>query len=429
MSGITDVSRRGLLGGAAGLGTAALLAGCGSNRGRGSKDPVGGEGGKASLEQWYHQYGEDGTKNAALGYAKEYTEADVTVTWVPATSGYGAKLSSAFSGGSAPDCFEFHTDRSMVAAEQVAPLDDLVAEVIDDFAESDIKSNTIDGKQYAIPMIIDPQMIYYRKSMLDAKGITPPETLDDLVAAAKELTDGKVKGLFLGNDANATGGAILNTLVFAAGADFLDDDHKVSINFDGLGAALETMRRFTADKSLLLGAPTDWVDPGAINSELCAMQWIGMWAVPGMEKAHPDDIGCFPAPKVGSQGRPAVWKGGWSAMVNAKGPNVDAAKAFTKWLWIDNTAAQEDWCLSYGFHIPPRTSVAEKAAKLTEGVAAESVKFNTEAGFAQSPEWTPAMDTALKDAATRIVGKGADPSTELKSAEKKINNELDKIFG
>jgi len=37
----------------------------------------------------------------------------------------------------------------------------------------------------------------------------------------------------------------------------------------------------------------------------------------------------------------------------AKSKHIDDAKAFLKWLWIDNTADQEDWCLSYGFHIPP----------------------------------------------------------------------------
>ncbi len=48
-------------------------------------------------------------------------------------------------------------------------------------------------------------------------------------------------------------------------------------------------------------------------------------------------------------------------MVSAKAKDVEAAKAFVKWLWIDNTADQEDFNLSYGFHIPPRKSLAAKA--------------------------------------------------------------------
>jgi multiple sugar transport system substrate-binding protein len=106
---------------------------------------------------------------------------------------------------------------------------------------------------------------------------------------------------------------------------------------------------------------------------------------------------------------------------------VEEAKAFTKWLWVDNLTDQEDWCLSYGFHIPPRKSLAAKAEKLQSGVAAESVKLNTDHGVANSPEWTPAMQTALSDAVTRIIGKNADPEKELDAAVKKINAELAKI--
>ncbi len=55
-------------------------------------------------------------------------------------------------------------------------------------------------------MIVDPQVIYYRKSLLDKAGIKPPETIDDLIAAAKELTTNKVKGIFVGNDGGLAAG-------------------------------------------------------------------------------------------------------------------------------------------------------------------------------------------------------------------------------
>jgi multiple sugar transport system substrate-binding protein len=39
------------------------------------------------------------------------------------------------------------------------------------------------------------------------------------------------------------------------------------------------------------------------------------------------------------------------------------------------------------------------------------------------------MNTALTDAVTRVIGKGADPEKELAGAVKKVTTELDKIFG
>ena len=34
-----------------------------------------------------------------------------------------------------------------------------------------------------------------------------------------------------------------------------------------------------------------------------------------------------------------------------------------KWLWVDNTDAQMEFALDYGFHIPARTSLAEAAER------------------------------------------------------------------
>ncbi|MCW5882346.1 MAG: extracellular solute-binding protein [Anaerolineae bacterium] len=52
-----------------------------------------------------------------------------------------------------------------------------------------------DGKAFAIPTHGATEIIYLRKDLADAKGIKPPETWEELFAAAKALTDkGKVWG-------------------------------------------------------------------------------------------------------------------------------------------------------------------------------------------------------------------------------------------
>jgi ABC-type glycerol-3-phosphate transport system substrate-binding protein len=115
------------------------------------------------------------------------------------------------------------------------------------------------------------------------------------------------------------------------------------------------------------------------------MQWIGMWAVPGMQKVLGDDIGVIPFPKLDAQSKPAVYSGGWTQFVSAKSANIDAAKKFVKWLWLDKADFQEDWSLNYGFHIPPRKSLAAKASKLQSGVAADTVKLNQDYGHTDNP--------------------------------------------
>ena len=122
------------------------------------------------------------------------------------------------------------------------------------------------------------------------------------------------------------------------------------------------LRTLASDKSLLLGAPTDWWDPsahqpGAVRHAV-AGHVGGARHVGRARRGRPRRV---PVPAAVSEGQAAVVAGGWPAMVSAKSKDVEAAKAFTKWLWVDNLEDQEDWCLNYGFHIPPRKSLAAKA--------------------------------------------------------------------
>lgn len=416
----TDLSRRMFLRGAGGLAALSTLAACGGNTGR----PSGGDSSKPTIAQWYHQYGEKGTQQAAQKYAKAYDKANVVVQWTPGD--YGSKLSSGLLSDKGPDVFESQLNIAMVRSKQVVALDDLLADVKSDFNAGDLATNTIDGKVYGIRMIVDPQLIYYRKSLFDQAGIKPPETIDDLIAASKELTTKDVKGMFVGNDGGlALGGPALQS----SGGSYLTDDHKPNFTNDRAAQAFGKLHELYASKSILLGNPTDWTDPGAFLNGLVAMQWEGLWAMPAIQEKWGDDFGVFPFPKLDDQGHPAIYSGGWTQFVSAKAKDVDAAKAYVKWLWIDKSDFQEDWSLNYGFHIPPRKSLAAKAKKLQTGPAAETVKLTEQYGFTDNPSWTPVMGSAYGDMLTNIIKKGADPAAEIGKAEKKVQAELDRLYG
>ncbi|MFF5183105.1 ABC transporter substrate-binding protein [Streptomyces sp. NPDC000345] len=411
-------SRRSLFRAAAGMAAAGTLAACGSNNGRG------GSGSGKGLVQYFHAYGEAGTEQAIKRYAKAYKDANVTTQWITG-SNFESKLFAALLTDQAPDLFEFHPQYQLIESGQVADLTDLIEPVKDDFNQADIASHTVDGKTYGIRMIDDPQFFFYRKSMLEKAGVEPPTTLDELMEAAAKLTTSKVKGLFLGNDLHA----VIQPLIYGAGADTLDDKNQIAYHTDGVVEGLKAMRKIFTSGDLLLDAPADFWDPSALNQGLCAIQWCGMWAMPQFQKALGDDLGIMPFPKVGSAGRPAVYNGGWSMFVNAKGKNVDAAKEYVKWLWIDQKEYQEDWALSYGFHIPPRTSIAAGADKLKSGLPAEGVKLFNEFGHFDRIGWTQAMITATEDVFANCVRKNGDPEAALDQCDKKVDAELKKLFG
>ncbi|MFG2933988.1 ABC transporter substrate-binding protein [Streptomyces achromogenes] len=411
--------RRSILRAAAGLAAAGALGACGGNNGRG-----GGSGSGKRLVQYFHAYGEPGTEQAIKRYAKAYSKADVTTQWITG-SNFESKLFASLLTDQAPDLFEFHPQIQLVRSGQVADLTDLIAPVKDDFNRADIQSHTVDGKIYGVRMIDDPQFFFYRKSMLQKAGIEPPRTLDELVEAAAKLTTSKVKGLFLGNDLHA----VINPLIWSAGADTLNEKNEIAYHTDAVIAGLRTMRKLFTSGHLLLDAPADFWDPSALSQGLCAIQFSGMWAMPQFQQALGDDLGIMPFPKVGNAGRPSVYNGGWSVFVNAKGKNVDAAKEYVKWLWLDRKEYQEDWATSYGFHIPPRTSIAQGTGKLKSGLPAEGVRLFDEYGHFDNIGWTQAMITATEDLFADCVRKGGDPEAALDRCDKTVNAELKKLFG
>ncbi|MGH4028124.1 ABC transporter substrate-binding protein [Actinomycetota bacterium Odt1-20B] len=412
------ISRRALLGTGTALG---LLTACGSNTGRDG----GSSGGKGpKLSQWYHQYGETGTEDAVKRYAAAYKKAGVSVQWRPGN--YDEQTAAALLTDSGPDVFEVNGPTlDQIQGGQVVDVTDLVEPVKDDFNQAALAPKTYDGKIWAVPQVVDMQLLYYRKSLLADAGVEPPKSMDELVDAAKALTTKKTKGLFLGNDGGA--GALGMTPLYAAGLSSVTEDGKVGFDDPAAARIMAKLRQLYADKSLLLGAPSDWSDPSAFVQGLTAMQWSGLWALPGVKKELGDDFGVLALPADGSRGKPTVPVGAFGSAVSSRSRHKEAAKDFVKWLWIERTDYQRDFALSYGFHIPARISLAKKADQLKEGAAADAVRFATEHGYAEPLLWTPASRTAYQDALSRIIKSGANPESELKKVVRTVQKELDRV--
>ena len=426
-------SRRTLMSiGGAAAATGALAA-CGDNTGRETPATTAASGGASSgtsnvaLSQWYHQYGEDGTQAAVQRYAAAYKDATVTVVWK--AGDYDQSTAASLLTDSGPDVFEYGNGPSidMIKANQVVDMTDLFGDTKSDFNPSVLKRMTYQDKIWAIPQVVDMQILVYKKSALAAAGVTPPTTIDELIAAAKTLTKGNVKGIFLGNDGGASlmGGPML----WSAGLDYLTEDNKFGFDDPRAATALGKLRQLWVDKSVLLGAPKDWYDASALVNGLCAMQFTWLWTFPDLKKGLGDDFGVMAWPKLDDQGKASVPVGAYGSCVSAKSKNVDAAKAFAKWLWIEQTADQIDFASAYGFHIPARTSLIPQATPLASGQAADAAKIAVENGHAQNQIlWTPKSATAFGDMMTRIVKEGADPKTEIAGVKAIADAELKRVL-
>ncbi|KZB87348.1 ABC transporter substrate-binding protein [Amycolatopsis regifaucium] len=369
-----------------------------------------------SLSQWYHPYPEPGVQEAVTRYAAAYQKSKVAVQWNP--DDYETKLAAALQAGPVPDIFEGQVTLDRVRQNLLVPLDDVLAPVRGDFTPSVLAAQTVDGKTYGIPQALDIQVLFYRKSFLQEAGVRPPQTLDELVDAARKLSKDGVKGLFAGNDAGAA--ALAGPLLWAAGLDFVKDGK--SVGFDDPRAATVFGKLRDLNGSLLLGAPVDWADPIPFIDGLAAMQWTWLANLPKIQDTMKDDVGVLPFPRLDAAGAASVPVSGLSAMVHSKSLNPNAAKDFVKWLWLERTDFQQEFATKFGFHLPARLSVLDKLGQVDD--AARLVKEN---GRAAGPLWTPTANTALVGALGRIARDGADPATETKTAIEAVKTELGRL--
>lgn len=424
-----NLNRRHLFAAAGGLAAAATLAACGSNDGGlgGSSNPSS-NGSGATLTQWYHEYGEAGVKEAVEKYAAAYDKAKVTAVWNPGE--YAKKLGSALLTNDVPDVFESEQGASldMIKQGQVADLTDIVKPVESQFSPAVMKRFKFDDKYYAIPQVIDMQLLYYRKSVLEKAGVQPPKTFAELVDAANKVATGDMGGFFAGNDG---GVGVLGTIfIWASGLEQFDEARtKATFLEPAFYDALKAYRDFSKGKGLLQSASKEWYDGAPFVNGETAMQWGGLWSMPDIQKAHGDDFGVVPFPAIGSSGRVAVPFGAFGSCVAAKGKNVEAAKEFVKWLWIDQEDKQVEFADAFGTHIPAKTALVEKASKLKDGPGSEAAKFVAENGFTNDIMWTGPLGDAYGAAVINVIKKNADPAAEFKKVGDLAATELKRVKG
>ena len=408
---------------------AAGLSACGSNTGR--PDPAASASGGAStsgvqLSQWYHEYGEEGVEQAVKRYAAGYPGAKVSVTWNPGD--YDKLVSAALLTDDVPDVFEYGNGPTldMIKAGQVLDLTDLLGDARSQFSAPVLAAASWEDRVYAIPQTTDMQMLYYRKSVLDKAGVAPPQTFDELITAAKAVTTKDQGGFFAGNDGGVA--VLTQLLIWAAGLEQINAA-KDGIGFDEQRGydALAKFRELHTSGGLLESASADWsaADP-FLNGET-AMQWTGLWVLPDVQEAFGDDFGVVPFPSIGSEGRQAVPFGAYGSAVSAKGRDPEAAKAFVKWLWVDQEDFQVDFSNSYGTHIPTKPALVPRADKLATGAGADAARFVDELGHAPDKLWTAAIAQQMTAAVTNVVRKNADPRAEVAKVAAKAKAELERV--
>jgi multiple sugar transport system substrate-binding protein len=132
--------------------------------------------------------------------------------------------------------------------------DDYLPDAIDPFAAA----NVIEGGRYAVQAEADIAGLWYDRTTLDAAGVAPPRTWDELVAACRRLVERGVRhplALPVGSRGGETTTYCLLALMATNGASALDGS-AVTVDSSRTVECLELLRELVDTEALPVGAVT-----------------------------------------------------------------------------------------------------------------------------------------------------------------------------
>lgn len=185
-----------------------LLAACGSNSDTNSNSN-GKE--KVTLSLWHNYTGDDQraqTMRAIIEqYKKDHPEVELDVQAIP-PDGYRTRLKTVAAANEMPDLFVMWPGvmtKEFQSGNLLQPINELLdskKEWKDGFLPGSFDGFSIGEDIYSAPIALSPtSILYYNKSILEANGLQPPKTWDDLLNAVTVLKDKKITPIALGNKA------------------------------------------------------------------------------------------------------------------------------------------------------------------------------------------------------------------------------------
>ena len=210
--------------------------------------------------------------------------------------------------------------------------------------EAIVENNTVDGRFVAMPCSTDAGILYYRTDLLEKYGKQPPETWEDLAAAAKEIQDAERAE---GNDkmwgfvfqAKAYEGLTCDALEWVdsyGGGEIVAEDGTITINNENAAAALDMAATWIGEiarEGVLNDAEEE--DRGVFQSgnAVFMRNWPYAWSLGNADDSNvKGKIGVSALPKGGADGKNTGVLGGWQLAVSNYSENAELAADLVKCL-------------------------------------------------------------------------------------------------
>lgn len=409
--------RRFLVAPIAGVLAATSLAACSSSGSAEADGPV-----EISYWLWQDDATDTTWEDLAAEFNSTHEDVQVTLQTIPLDQ-YQDRLTTAVSSGSGPDAARTKDWWLGQLAPQgvLTELDPFIEEwdAAEDVMEPLWATGQLPGSDevYMLPHQYVTLYLYYRKDYFAEAGLDAPKTQEDVLEAARAITDPAQGRYAMDLRGGAGGQDQWLAWMYAGGARIVDDAGEVVLDDD---TAVEVNDRYLSIATELDAAP-----PGTATAAFAQVQTnfasgtTGMMihhagSLDAMREAHGDDLGVVPLP-TGESGKPSTLGSMSGNVVLANSEKQEAAWAWISWL--SEEGAMETMSTSPQGQLPVLTSVAE----LDEFTSDEAIQISLDAaqtartwpavpGVAQlaAKDWQTILQPAMLDETS-----GADALAEM----------------
>lgn len=309
-----------------------------------SKDPV-------TLQYWTSDRHDQEYITEVINKFNETNEDNITVEIKVMSENFDQALDIAFASNQAPDVFRAKGMKNLVSKGYVEPLDDrLTEEMKSKFGSAMVDGKSrFDGKVYSLANGGSTLRLIYNQDLFTAAGVAnPPKSLQELVDAAKKITEyGKKDGIYgfalnFKNPMSAFERSI-REIMQLSGDHAMGYQHKEGqYDFSNYAKAIEYFKQMHEDGSVLPGSGSLDIDP--LRAQF-AQGKIGMYlsysSEPGVYSTQfPTEVkwAAALAPTVDGTIKGAseiIADGNWLS-ISAKSEHKDAAWTFLQYMYSDD---------------------------------------------------------------------------------------------
>ena len=281
---------------------------------------------------------------ARLTEFEEATGIDVVYDYVPFPNMKEALTTEMVAGGGDYDVVSVMDQWVPSLQMLLQPIGDEIASQgtdLDDFPKAHLRHGMVNGELVGLPVRGHVQLLFYRTDLLEAAGVTPPQTWEEMVTVSKAIQDssdaagvalpyGKLSGQNL---------MVWMNLLWGNGGDLFDAAGNPIFNSEAGVEATKTYIGFLREDEIAPAGSAVFVEQDAVNSFKqgnSAMLPVWWWVRsqltdPEQSQLTPEQVGFTSLPSVEGSDR-TTYTNTWIFGVTDGSDNKGAAAEFLGWL-------------------------------------------------------------------------------------------------